>query len=210
MAIQSSPTVDAGVAIDWRLSLPALRGTRVTLRELDQSDSHSLCGLLATDEVSRFTTRPPSTVEGFERFIAWTLRQRYIGENICFAVTLAGDDTAIGVIQLRELERGFRSAGWGFAVGSAFWGSGVFAEAANLSLAFAFERLYAHRVEARACAHNGRGNAALRKIGAVNEAVLRRSLLRGGDYLDQNLWTIVHEDWHLQKAWSRRGGPIRH
>ena len=41
---------------------------------------------------------------------------------------------------------------------------------------------------------NGRGNGALRKIGAIEEAVLRRSFLRSGEYHDQTLWTILRED----------------
>ena len=64
---------------------------------------------------------------------------------------------------------------------------------------FAFEQVGVHRLEARACVQNGRGNGALRKMGAVREAVLRRSFLKGGEYLDQNLWTIVDEDWHTKK-----------
>ena len=42
---------------------------------------------------------------------------------------------------------------------------------------------------------NGRGNGALRKIGAIEQAVLRRSLLRSGEYHDQTLWTMLREDW---------------
>jgi [ribosomal protein S5]-alanine N-acetyltransferase len=210
VASPSVPLLDTVSAVDWRQALPLLCGPRVTLRELRPADAGSLCALLAVDEVSRFISRPPATVDGFERFIAWALRQRQTGAYVCFAVTLAGDDTAIGVFHFRETERGFQSAEWGFAVGAAFWGSGVFAEGADLALGFAFDRLGVHRVEARACAQNGRGNAALRKIGAVNEAVLRRSFLRGGEYLDQNLWTIVGDDWQVQKDWSRRGGIIVH
>ena len=48
-----------------------------------------------------------------------------------------------------------------------------------------------HRLEARAALQNGRGNGALRKVGAVQEGVLRRSFLRNGEYLDQALWTIL-------------------
>jgi len=172
---------------------------------LQPSDAPSLFALLTVEEVSRFISPPPGTLVGFERFIAWTIRQRQTGSYICFAVTLAGDDTAIGVFQLRELEVDFGTAEWGFAVGSAFWGSGVFAEAATLALTFAFERLGVHRMEARACAENARGNAALRKIGAVREAVLRRSFLRGGEYHDQNLWTIIDDDWQANKHWDARG-----
>ena len=55
---------------------------------------------------------------------------------------------------------------------------------------------------------NGRGNGALRKIGATREGVLRKSFLRNGEYLDQSLWTILAEDWRDAKAtW---GSPVIH
>jgi len=210
MSRPSVPVVDTMIDADWRQALPVLCGPRVTLREMRASDVQSLFPLLTVHDVSRFISPPPTTREGFERFISWALRQRQTGAYICFAVTLAGDDTAIGVFQLRELATGFRSAEWGFAVGSPFWGSGVFVEAASLALTFAFDRLGVHRIEARASTQNGRGNAALRKLGAVNEAVLRRSFHRGGEYIDQNLWTIVCDDWQVQSDWSRRGGVMMH
>ena len=57
-----------------------------------------------------------------------------------------------------------------------------------------------HRLEARAAVANGRGNGALKKIGAVQEGVLRKSLLRHGMYFDQLLWTILDEDWRLART----------
>ena len=47
---------------------------------------------------------------------------------------------------------------------------------------------------------NSRGNSALRKIGAVQEGILRKSFLRGGKLLDQTLWSIIDEDWYRSKA----------
>ena len=130
----------------------------MVLRELRASDAASLFALLTTEEVSRFISPPPSTVEGFERFIAWTLRQRVAGTYACFAVTVAGFDTAIGIFQVRETEPDFGTAEWGFAIGSAFWGTGVFQDGAELAIDFAFATLGVHRLEARAAAKNGRGN----------------------------------------------------
>jgi RimJ/RimL family protein N-acetyltransferase len=49
-------------------------------------------------------------------------------------------------------------------------------------------------MEARSTLRNSRGNGALRKLGAVQEGVLRRSFLRNGEYLDQSLWTIMADD----------------
>ena len=193
---------------DWQRALPTLRGEQVVLRELRASDAASLFALLTTEEVSRFISPPPTTVEGFERFISWTLRQRTAGTYACFAVTVAGYDTAIGIFQVRELEAGFGTAEWGFALGSQFWGTGVFQEGAALVLDFAFETLGVHRLEARAAVKNGRGNGALQKLGATQECVLRKSFLKNGEYLDQVLYAILESD-HRERAAIRWMQPLR-
>jgi len=188
---------------DWRHTLPVLAGAQVTLRALRVSDAPALLEMLTTEEVARFISPPPTTVEGFERFIAWTHRERAAGQYLCFAVVPRGMDCAVGIFQVRQIEPGFSAAEWGFAIGSPFWGTGVFPEAASLVCGFAFEEVGVHRLEARAAIANGRGNGALAKIGAVRECVLRRSFLRNGEYLDQALWSIVREDWMRAKAvWS--------
>jgi [ribosomal protein S5]-alanine N-acetyltransferase len=191
--------VESVVTSDWRTGLPVLTGTGVVLRDLRTTDAASLFALLTTEEVSRFISPPPTTVEGFENFIVWAQRRRCAGSYACFAVTLVDDDTAIGIFQLRELEPGFGTAEWGFAIGSAYWGTGVFQEGAELMVSFAFERVGVHRLEARAAVLNSRGNGALRKIGAVQEGMLRKSFHKNGEYLDQALWTILAEDWHGTK-----------
>ena len=184
------------VSTEWRDRLPVLAGSTVTLRELKASDAPSLFTLLTTEEVSRFISPPPNTVEGFERFIAWTLRQRSVGSYACFAVTIDASDTAIGIFQLRQLEPGFGTAEWGFALGSAYWGTGVFQEGAELLVSFAIDTVGVHRLEARAAVRNGRGNGALRKIGAVQEGILRQSLQQEKGWVDQTLWTLLRDDWH--------------
>lgn len=185
---------------DWRQALPLLTGSIVTLRELRESDAPALLELLTTEEVARFISPPPTTIDGFERFIQWARRECAAGRYICYAVVPRGTDTAIGIFQIRELEPAFGTAEWGFALGSPFWGRGVFMDAAKLAVEFAFETVGVHRLEARAAVANGRGNGALAKIGAVKEGVLRRSFQRNGTYLDQALWSIVRDDWRRSKA----------
>src|SRR4051794_31970647 len=193
-------TTETVVTSDWQQGLPTLRGSQVLLRELRASDAASLFALLTTEEVSRFISPPPSTVEGFERFIAWTLRQRTAGTYACFAVTVVGFDTAIGIFQVRSTEPGFGTAEWGFAIGSDFWGTGVFQEGASLVLDFAFETIGVHRLEARAAVRNGRGNSALQKMGAVQECRLRNSFLKNGEYIDQVLYALLDTDWRGSRS----------
>ena len=184
---------------DWRGELPRLEGRRITLREPRTGDAASLFALLSTDDVSRFISPPPATVEGFERYVSWCQRQRTAGQYVCFAIIRRGEDTPIGLIHVRALGPGFGTADWGFALGSEFWGSGIFAEAAELVLDFAFDVLGTHRLEARAALCNGRGNGALKKVGAEREGILRHSFFRNGDYLDQVLWSILQEDWRKRQ-----------
>jgi RimJ/RimL family protein N-acetyltransferase len=192
-------TTAATTTTDWRAGLPVLAGSNFTLRELRVGDAASLLAMLTTEEVARFISPPPTTVEGFERFIAWTHRERLTGNYICFGIVPQGMDSAIGLFQLRSLEPGFGSCEWGFAMGSQFWGKGLFAESAKAILDFGVDVIGLQRFEARAAVANGRGNGALRKIGAVQEGILRRSFLRNGQYHDQVLWSILAEDWRLQR-----------
>ena len=104
---------------------------------------------------------------------------------------------AVGLFQVRRLDSGFGTAEWGFAIGSEFWGTGIFVEGARQVVNFAFETVGVHRLEARAAVKNGRGNGALRKVGAVQEGILRKSFLRNGEYLDQILWTILECEWQV-------------
>jgi RimJ/RimL family protein N-acetyltransferase len=123
-----------------------------------------------------------------------------MGRFVCFAVVPDGLDCAIGIFQVKAMTPGFGVAEWGFAIGSPFWGTGVFINAARSIVEFAFETVDVHRLEARAAVDNGRGNGALAKVGAVKEGTLRRSFLRRGEYLDQVIWSIVREDWRQAKA----------
>ena len=109
-AVISTAYATQTITSDWKQALPVLTGSMVTLRELRLSDASSLLAMLSTEEVARFISPPPTTVEGFERFIAWTHRERAAGTYACFAVVPHGMDTAIGIFQVRQLEPGFGTA----------------------------------------------------------------------------------------------------
>jgi len=198
-ATMAAPATTTVITSDWRSGLPVLATAAFSLRELRISDAASLLAMLTTEEVARFISPPPTTVEGFEKFIAFTHRERLAGNYICFGVVPAGLEHAVGIFQLRSLETGFGSSEWGFALGSPFWGTGLFTEGARLVLDFAVDVVGVQRLEARASVANGRGNGAGRKIGAVQEGILRRSFLRNARYHDQVLWSVLAEDWRLQR-----------
>ena len=158
------------------------------LRELQISDAPWLLSLLSTEEVSRFISPPPTTVEGFEAFVRWSHKKRAAGSYVCFGIVPAGYDHAVGIFQIQctpgELPE------WGFAMGSSFWGTGLFVEGAEAVLDFAFGGMGLQMVGARAATENLRGNAALQKLGAVRQGVIPNGLVLADRTYDQYYWTL--------------------
>ena len=188
------------VEADWTTGLPVLQGRKMMLRELVRTDALSLLSMLSTEEVAKFISPPPTTPQGFAKFVQWAQREREAGNQFTFGMVPEGCEHAVGLVQVRAIAPRFSVAEWGFALGSPFWGTGIFLAGARMTLDFAFQNTAVNRLEARAVVQNGRGNGALRKLGAVQEGVLRGSLLKDGKYLDQIMWSIVAQDWFQAKA----------
>jgi ribosomal-protein-alanine N-acetyltransferase len=190
------------VVADWTKGLPVFAGQRMVLRELVKTDAASLLSMLSIAEVAKFISPPPTTPQGFQKFIEWAIREREAGSQMTFGMVPEGCDHAVGLVQVRAIAPKFAVAEWGFAVGSPFWGTGLFLASARTAIDFAFQHTDVNRLEARAAVQNGRGNGALRKLGAEQEGVLRGSLLKDGKYLDQIMWSIIARDWFQTKAAS--------
>ena len=177
------------------MGLPSLTTHRVTLRELTVADAPSLCAHLSTEDVQRYIAPAPTTLAGFEVFIQWVRRERRAGRFLCFGIVPRGHEHAVGVLQAWPIDPTFDVAEVGISLGSAFWGTGVFPDSARLFLTFMFDTLGVHRLEGRAARSNLRGNAAVRKLGAVEEGVLRKCFRLHGEYIDHVLWAILADDW---------------
>jgi RimJ/RimL family protein N-acetyltransferase len=205
-ALRPSSTEPIVCPDPWQESLPVLEGERVCLRELQRTDAAPLLPLISAPEVARFISPPPPSVERLESFIEWSRGQRAAGTYVAFALVPRGEKAASGLLQVRQLDEGFRTAEWGFALGAPLWGRGLFKEAARLLLDFAFGTLGVHRLEARAAVPNVRAHAVIQRLGAVREGVLRQSLVTGdGSCFDQVLWSLLDEDWRRLSA-----APERH
>jgi len=180
---------------NWRAELPVLTGKTVLLREPAAHDLGPLVDLLAVGDATRFGIDEPVTEYGVQQLIDHAARDRANGQALTFVIVLMQARAVIGLLQIRQLDPGFEAAEWECTIAPSARGSGAFLEAARLAGSFAFGSIGAHRLEARVLLQNGRGNGALRKLGAVQEGILRRSARRAGEYVDQVLWSMLKEDW---------------
>lgn len=185
---------------DWRQALPVLHGAGSTLREVTIADAWPLVQATSSDEVNRFITPPPDTRQDFERFIEWARSQRRDGMFVCYGVVPTGSRWPVGLFQIRRDDPACDTAEWGFVFCARTWGSGLFLSGAREVIDFAFEEMGVRRLHAGAAVANGRGNGALRKLGATREGVVKNGLVRNGERLDQNVWSILDRDWRRSKA----------
>jgi RimJ/RimL family protein N-acetyltransferase len=182
-------------APDWRHELPVLTARLVTLREPTSADLRSLLDLLLLADASRFGIDEPLSELAIQQMIGRITSERSAGVAFTYAVTVSSSRAIIGLLQVRQIDLSWESAEWEFTLAPSWRGTGTFLETARLVGSFAFGTVGVHRLEARVLIQNGRANGALRKLGAVQEGILRESARRGAEYVDQVLWSVLKEDW---------------
>ena len=179
----------------WRTELPTLSGRSVTLREIAAHDLAALVDVLSVGDATRFGNDGPVSDVAVQELIDRAVRDRAAGHAFTYIITLTASRALVGLVQVRQLDPAFEAAEWECTIAPSSRGTGVFLESARLVGSFTFGTIGTHRLEARVLLQNGRANGALRKLGAVQEGILRRSLRRHGEYFDQVLWSLLKEDW---------------
>ena len=180
---------------NWRAALPTLTARLVTLREPTASDLRPLMDLLLLADASRFGIDEPVSEVSVQQLLDRISRDREAGVAFTFLVTISSSRAVAGLVQARQIDLSWESTEWECTLAPSWRGTGAFLETARLVGSFAFGTVGVHRLESRVLLQNGRANGALRKLGAVQEGILRRSLKRGGEYFDQVLWSVLKEDW---------------
>lgn len=165
------------------------------MREPDARDVSALAAILAVSDATRFGIDDQVTECAVETLVARAQSDRAAGRGFTYAVTQTASQSVVGLLQVRQLDPGFEAGEWECTLSPAVRGTGAFLETARLVGSLAFGTVGAHRLEARVLLQNGRANGALRKLGAVQEGVLRHSARRSGQYFDQVLWSLLKEDW---------------
>ena len=186
----------------WTDRLPLLHGGLTMLREVAASDVYTLSTLFSDPAVTAYMAPPPPTLAKFAGFVEWSHRQRAQGHGVCFGIVPEGMTTAVGILQVRR-DPALPRAEWGFVLSAHFWSTGVFADAADALLEFAFTTMLVEQLEARVAERNQRAHAAVQKLGARFETTLEESSPQGIPRDPESVWTIREHDWRNRTGDSR-------
>lgn len=104
-----------------------------------------------------------------------------------FAIVVDGQ--AIGGIGLQEKEDIFRrNMELGYWLGESYWGRGIITEAVIAVTSYGFNNFDVERIYASVFESNPASMKVLEKAGYVLEAVLKRSVYKHGQVLDDYIW----------------------
>ena len=178
----------------WTDRLPHLHGDLTTLREVAASDVYPLFTLFSDPAVTAHMAPPPPTLAKFAGFLEWSYQQREQGHGVCFGIVPEGMEVAVGILQIR-FDPTISGAEWGFVLSTHFWSTGVFADAANALVEFAFTTMHIERLEARIAQRNQRAHAAVQKLGARFESTLPSLSPLGVPRDPELVWALREHDW---------------
>src|SRR6478609_5052722 len=178
----------------WTTAVPSLHGDFTTLREVAASDVSTLFTLFSDPAVTAHMGPPPPTLAKFAGFVEWSHQKRAQGRGVCFGIVPDGMTAAVGILQVR-LEPTLSDAEWGFVLSRHFWSTGVFSDAANVFVEFAFATMHVERLEARIAVRNRRAHAAVQKLGARFETTVAGSSPQGIPRAPESVWSLRDHDW---------------
>ena len=173
-----------------------LRGSHVVLEPLDMSHVDDLFAALDDPEVHRYLTRPrPADPAGMAALVAEWLAMSDV--RVPYVQRCATTGAIAGTTSFYWHDRApHRVEIGGTILGRAWWRTGVNTESKLLLMRRAFEDVGAQRVEWQTDIRNERSQAAIARLGATREGVLRRNRTRAdGTYRDSVLFSLTADEW---------------
>ena len=179
---------------------PVLAGRFVRLEPLAEEHRAGLRGAGDDDRVWEHMSLL-GRGEGFDRFFSTALAQRAAGKRLPFAVRLLATGELIGSTSYLDPvpEHKRVEIGWTWYRPD-HWATAVNPECKLLLLTHAFDTLGLNRVSFLTDLRNTRSQAAIARLGAVREGVMRcHAITRGGRVRDSVLFAITSNDWPIVK-----------
>jgi RimJ/RimL family protein N-acetyltransferase len=179
-----------------------LQGALVRLEPLQEAHFDELIHSAADSRIWTHLPVDGNDGEKLRRELITAVLNRTVGSHYPFTVFAQDGNRIIGSTRFFDIfeEHKKLEIGWTWYHPNA-WGKGYNTECKLLLLTHAFEVLSANRVQLKTRTTNLRSRAAIEKIGAVQEGILRADRIgRDGHIRDTVLYSIIAPEWPATKA----------
>jgi [ribosomal protein S5]-alanine N-acetyltransferase len=194
-ALKQNPMPDTK-SFEWGSRLPTLRTPRLALRSLEVSDDADVFAVFSDPMVMRYwdgatmTTREDAL--NYIDHIHLGFRRR---ELFQWGIADRETNAIVGTCTLTHVSPNHERAEIGFAIRQERWGQGLGSEAVEAVVAFGFESLNLHRIEADVDPRNERSLRLLERLGFRREGHLRERYYISGERQDAVMMGLLRPDW---------------
>jgi len=181
-----------------------LDGRFVRLEPLEERHREAVRPAAQNAEI--FTHMTPASGTMFDPYFDNALRRTTDGHELGFVVWHKAERRAVGMTRYLNIEEAHRK----LEIGSTWyepsvWGTVVNPQCKLLLMRHAFEHLQFVRVEYKTDVRNERSRAAILKLGAKQEGILRKHMIMpGGRVRDSVYFSVIDEEWPAVKAGLER------
>ncbi|WP_106640787.1 GNAT family N-acetyltransferase [Allosphingosinicella vermicomposti] len=178
-----------------------LEGNHIRLEPVDEHHRGEMEMMVSGDPAAWDVLLTNGQGEAFDGYFKEMCGPTAAPGRIAFAIRRKADDRIVGTTSYYDIAPSHGTV----EIGGTYYhadarGTLVNPEAKYLLLRHAFER-GANRVQLRTDARNGRSQAAIAKLGAVREGVIRRQFITwNGHPRDSVIYSIIAEEWPTVKA----------
>ncbi|MFL6300945.1 MAG: GNAT family N-acetyltransferase [Terriglobales bacterium] len=174
-----------------------LEGNHVRLEPLSLEHLDALCAVGLDPELWNFTTVNIRNREDMRAYVEEALKLQVAGTVIAFATRDKKSAHIVGSTRLADIQTQHRTMeiGWTW-IARSHQRTAVNTEAKYLMLRHAFETMDARRVMLKTDETNVKSRAAIARIGAKQEGILRNHMLVwGGRNRNSVIFSIIAEEW---------------
>jgi RimJ/RimL family protein N-acetyltransferase len=174
-----------------------LIGRVVRLEPLSREHVDALCAVGLDPEIWRWNPSPVRDAEGMRRYVENALRAQVEGSALPFATIHALEGAAVGSTRFGNIDRDNLRAeiGWTW-IGRRWQRTVVNTEAKYLMLRHAFESMGCRRIEFKTDSLNERSRAAIERIGATLEGILRNHMVTDTERMRHSAYySILDSEW---------------
>lgn len=178
-----------------------LEGTYVRMEPLEADHIDALSGFAFKEGVWQWTANLMNSRDDLQRYIDKALDEKACGSSIPFVTVERASGRVVGSTRFGNIDRDNRKAeiGWTW-VDPAWQRTYVNTEAKLLMFTHAFETWKCVRVELKTDALNARSRAAIERIGAKEEGILRNHMItESGRNRDTVYFSIIESEWPAVK-----------
>jgi RimJ/RimL family protein N-acetyltransferase len=171
---------------------------RLILRGYTYDDIPDIVDFVSHPSVARATPEIEATEPGARKYIDVQRSYQPFEQDRCFDLAIEHKETGKVIGLLSLVRRKHQQAEIGWALGIGYRGQGFATEAASALVEFGFTALGLHRIQAETSITNSGSRGVMERLGMTQEARLRETTFRDGEWQDSLIYGLLAGEWQGQ------------